>query len=185
MKPLVLLLFIVGLASCAGTTRPVEGSKISLETKEITRQDFFLMSVREHSLVVSPFNDEYFHIDMAISNSFVVPFDTVTHLEREGGPDMSLVAVGAGAGLVGGALIGNAFRPLTAEEQQTGTVGFEFTKETYLGMASGLVFGVVAMYLFTNKPSKVFYLDRPEDIEALHHIAIYHDEEPPELVRIR
>lgn len=185
MKPLLFLLLVLSLASCAGTTRPVEGCKISLETKDITRQDFFLMSVREHSLVVSPFNDEYFHIDMAIGNSFTVPFDKVTHLEREGGPDMSLVAVGAGAGLVGGAMIGNAFRPLTAEEQQTGTVGFEFTKETYIGMASGLVFGAVAMYLFTYKPTRIFHLGRPEDIEALHHVAIYHDEEPPELARIR
>jgi hypothetical protein len=185
MKVFALLLLAVSLASCGGTTRPLEGSRITLATDEITRQDFFLMSVREHTLMVSPYSVEYFHVDAAIASSFSVPFEKVRFIEQVPPQYVGPISGAAAAGLLAGAYVGNVARTPTDEERASGTYSFRFGPSTYIGMATGAVFGAAMGYLFSTKKVRTYHLDRLEDRGTLRHVAIYHDLEPPELAKIR
>lgn len=185
MRYLLVLLVPFFLSSCSGTTRPAESSRISLETTDISRQEFFLMSVRETGIMISPYSTDYFHIDGAIASSFSVPFEKIRFLEEAPPSDLAQAALAAGAGLLGGAYLGNLFRPLTDEEIQSGVPEFRFAKETYIGMAAGTALGLGVWYFFIHKTPKTYHVERREDRVALRRIAIYHDEEPAELARIR
>jgi hypothetical protein len=186
MKLLALLFLAAGffLQSC-GTTGPVEGSHILLGTPDITTQDFFLLSMREHSLVIAPYNTDYFHIDAVIASAFSVPYEKVTHLEQVAPFNAGPIAGATGAGLLGGMYIGNLVRPVTDAEYDAGARTLVFAKETYIGMATGAVFGAAMGYLFYQKKSVIYHVDRAEDRVKLRHVAIYHEEEPPELAKIK
>lgn len=185
MKFVPVLLLVVVLSSCAAGGRPVDGSRIMLETADISRQEFFLMSVREHALVVSPYTEEFYHIDATIAASISIPFEHVRYVGKSASDNWRMIGICSAAGLVSGAYIGDLVRPSTQAEIESGVRSFEFTKETYLGMLSGLALGATVGYLSTHRAEQVFDLGRPEDVAKLRHSAIYHDEEPPELAKIR
>ncbi|HYM21437.1 MAG TPA: hypothetical protein VEW28_10610 [Candidatus Kapabacteria bacterium] len=159
--------------------RPVEGSRIRMGTQDITTQDFFLLSVREHSLVVSPYETEYFHIDAVIEKAFTVPFEKVTTLEQIIPANLGFIATGTGAGIVSGFFVEDWI-------QNTSSAPTQFNPtQAVISIASGAILGTAVGYFFYHGQTTTFDVNRDEDRVKLHHVAIYHDEEPPELAKIK
>ncbi|HYM21438.1 MAG TPA: hypothetical protein VEW28_10615 [Candidatus Kapabacteria bacterium] len=137
-----------------------------------------LLSVREHSIVVSSYDSQDFHIDSAISSAFVIPFEKIRDIKEVSVPGIAPIAIGVASGFVVGAFVDEVRRPVAAAGESRSILA------KYTGTLIGSVAGLVSGLFYNQRTITSYSLDRPEDIASLHQAAVYQNGEPPDLERI-
>jgi hypothetical protein len=179
MKRAVYSFLLIFLLSC-GSNPSSSRNRIKLQFRDSIIEDYYLLSVREHSLVITPFTTDYSSIDELIAHAEVIPFEKVEHLYKNSSASSEdeLWAGGTGLALTGCyELIPHIFYGGSGDGHPS---PYNFGIPIG-GFAAGLVIGVLANNAYSER-----FLDSKEHLELVKYRAYYKDgEEPPELQKIK
>jgi len=185
MKRIGYSLLFIAFMSCGGVQRPSSSTnRIVIQFRDSVIKDFYLLSVRENSLVVAPYQAYDVSIDSLIASAAVVPFSKIEALFKKSRPSASDVA---GWGFMG-CMVGGAagFISCAPYVSWTGDGGDDkrAIQNFYFGLSSGFLTGIL-IGIFHNMSDEEFYLNSKENIERVRKRAIYPNYEPYELQQKR
>ncbi len=172
MKRIAYSLFLIALLSC-GSKPSSSTNRIVIQFRDSVIKDYYLLSLREHSVVVTPYTNDYSSVDTLVAQAQVVSFEKIEKLYRKSTPTLSdeLWFGGAGCAL-GGFTSASVY--VFADRRK-----FDFSSPL-IGLSTGLLVG-----LLVNASYEELYLDTPEHLLVTRRRALYRDEEPIELQKIK
>jgi hypothetical protein len=179
MKRIAYSFLLIALLSC-GSHLASPGNRIRLQIRDSTIEDFFLLAVRNDAVVVSPFRDDDIVADVLIAHAHVISFAKTEAISYK--PERSAsILPGLGGCLIGtaaGCLLGGYS---TKGEGDISTLLGYGTVGGTAGFAAGML---IAIALKSQPDDKVIY-DIKSHTDELRDHAIYYDQEPPELQKIK
>ena len=177
MKHIAYSFLLIFLLSCSSAPSS-SSNRITIEFRDSVIKDFYLLAVRDSTLVVAPYTTDYSSIDSLVADAHTVPFEKVEHLYKNSSPSLGDELWAGGTGLV----IGGCYAFLYTLAGSYGDGGFaKYNVGLPIGgLAGGLILGL----LFNNTYSERF-LDSKEHLELVKYRAYYKNGEPPELQKIK
>jgi hypothetical protein len=182
MKRVAYFIFLIFVLSCGSSHLPAEENRITLLYRDSTieRESFYLLSVRNETLIVAPAFEDM-TIDSIISLARVVPFTKIETIIYSSDPDLVLPGLGGCvAGMVAGAAIGGSIPIKTHQEFDLSNI---FTGGL-IGGGVGLATGLILAQALSNS-EKQLLLDSRMHISEARQLAIFRVTEPPELQKIK
>ncbi|MDP4229809.1 MAG: hypothetical protein Q8916_05320 [Bacteroidota bacterium] len=186
MKKIASSLLLVVLLSC-GTSQPNVHNRISIQFRDSAIGDFFLLSVRDHSVVVAPYASEYISVGSLIITAKNVPFEKIEKIYYKGDRMPGSIVLPA----LGGAAIGGC---ATCHYQCniTGDGGGMSADEIHrqeriqlFGLGGGFLAGALLGYFF-NYQDQEYSLTSTHDIQHLRNFyALFPNKEPSDLEQIK
>jgi len=177
MRNIALLLFLTALLSSCSSLPSSSSNRIVIEFRDSVTKDFYLLALRDSSIVVAPYTTDYSSIDSLNALASVIPFRKIEHLYKNSSPSLGDELWAATTGL----LVGSFFAILPYFEGGSGdghpnqhTGGFPI-----IGLGGGIVLGL----LFNNAYDERFF-DSKEHLDMIKFRA-YYKNEPPELQKIK
>ena len=177
MKRIAYSFLLIVLFSC-GRVPTESRSRIVIEYRDSTRE-YFLLAVRERSLLVTPYNPSWSTLDTLYSTAFTVEFTDVQAIYKKSRASTSDILFPALLGCIGGGLGGFAIGAPNWFTDNT-----SFIAPIVIGMFGGIFIGS-GIGILTNDEYKRFFLDSKEHISEVRNHATYVDHEPPELQTIK
>jgi hypothetical protein len=178
MKRIAYFFLLIVIMSC-GSDMFSSKNHIRLQIRDSTIRDFYLLSVRQNSFIVSPYKEEAVTIDSLLAGARSIPFEKTAAITYRLERSISILP-GLGGCLIG--TIGGCVAGGYASKQE-GDIG------TWLayGGAGGLFGFTAGMLIATalqNSDERILY-EVENNVEELRNLAIYPNDEPPELQKIK
>jgi hypothetical protein len=184
MKRIAYSFLLIALLSCGKSQPSSSTNRIVIQFRDSVIRDFYLLSVRDESLVVAPYTEDNVSIKSLVDSAHVVPFSKIEALYKRSRPDASEV-IGSGfvGCLVGGVCGCFTALPYVSFGDHSGD-GKKAEQNLLFGFGSGIVTGVV-LGLIENTSDKQFFLDTKDHLNDVRERAVYPHYEPYELQKIR
>jgi hypothetical protein len=182
MKRAAYSFLLIALLSC-GSSTPSSRSRVTVQFRDSIIQDYYLLSVRDNSLVVAPYSEEGETVSTLIKSASILPFeniDLVLHRGEMTPGDILLPASAIGVGgCIGGCYSGGGI-------SLTGDGGGDHGSEYALyGLGIGCGIGAAAGYLISSQ-DREFQPSKKNDMEKLKNLySFFKIVEPPELKKIK
>jgi hypothetical protein len=181
MKRIAYSLLLIFLLSC-GNAVPSSRSHVIIQFRDSIIHDYFLLSVRDNSLVVAPYSEEGETVSTLIKSAFVIPMEKielVLHRGETTSGDILLPASGLGVGgYIAGCYSGGGLNCL-------GSGGAHASDYALYGMGIGCGLGAAAGYLISSQ-DRQFQPSKKTDMEKLRsEYSFFKIVEPIELQNIQ
>jgi hypothetical protein len=177
MKRIAYSFLFVALLSC-GSSPSSSNFVIKIEFRDSVINDYFLLSVRDSALVITPYTTDYASIDSLNAHAQVVAFSKIGRLYKTSSASLDdELWFGATGCAVGGcySVIPYFFGGGSGDGHPKYNVAIPIG-----GLAGGLVLGLLANSSYSER-----FLDSKEHIELVKSRAFYKNGEPPELQKIK
>jgi hypothetical protein len=185
MKHITFCFLLIALLSC-GSSRPSSHNRITLQFRDSIIKDYYLLSVRDSSLVVAPYQTGNVEMNQLITESQNISVNTIERVYAKGDHQSSALFFStlAGAGLGACAASpphlttgdGGGMTEAEVKAQQQRLIFFPIG-----GAIAGGLFGYFAFY--RDKEISIASHDNRRSFRTFY--SIYPDREPPELQKIR
>ena len=181
MKRIAYSFLLVALLSC-GSDVPTPKNRITLQFRDSVIKDYYLLSVREHSLAVSSYRGAEETDSSLINAAEIIPFGKIESIYYKGRTNFTDIALPASVLGCAGSAYGASIGGLSILGDGNGPHGWAYTG---IGMACGCAVGAVGGYLLSSQ-ERQYNPSLSSDIKKLQsERSFYHTAEPPELQKIK
>ena len=177
MKRIVYSCLLIALLSCGSSRQDDYHIKVAI--RDSTINDFYLLSVRKFTLVVSPYYGNIITDDSLVAHAQVIPFDKIEAIYYRAKESTGILP-GLGGSLFGTAVGCVAGGYSMKQEGDLLTLFAGGTIGAFLGFGAGML---IANAL--QQPKEKFLVDFWRHTDQLRTQAIFPEIEPSELQKIK
>ena len=177
MKRIAYSFLLIVLLSC-GHSIPSSQNRITIQFRDSIITDYFLLSVRNNSLLVAPYTHKEVEVETLLATAKKISFNTIDHIYVLNNPNYgTAVLSGCGGGCIG------AFATCNFSLGSDG--GRPASPAAPYAIGGGFLTGFLVGYLLSNADKEYSTTDKI-DMERLNSThSLFRVIEPPELQKIK